>query len=59
MKKSWYVVKSVAGIIGAVGSTSRIQENLTKKEATKICSSMKKKNENKFAVYWIDFDWKI
>ena len=55
MKKSYYVVKDIAGCFGCLGRSERLPERFTnKKDAEKF---KREQPKDKRVLYFVDFDW--
>ena len=55
MRKSYYVVKDIAGCFGCLGRSERLPERFTnKKEAEKF---KREQPKDKRVLYFVDFDW--
>jgi len=56
--KTYYIVESTSGALGAIGTNRRMSGRFTNKvEAKSVLKELKRLNKNKRIIYWIDFYW--
>lgn len=51
-KRIWYIVKN-----DLYGSLTRVAEGMNKRVAEIKLNKLRKGNDEKGVIYWVDFDW--
>ena len=57
MKKSYYIIESIPGCFGCLGTVSRFPERYSSKREAEREARKRQKNAAEGILFWSDFEW--